>query len=93
MAARRHPLISWMHTYTVTDTSGPMLMAAMRATAAENPGHLEKHSSQVPLGRMAEPQEVAEVAGWLCSPAAYGHGHTMSLGGGFVLSKVAAASS
>jgi len=44
----------------------------------------------VPLGRMADPLEVAEVAVWLCSPAAaYVHGHTMSVDGGFVLSKVA----
>ena len=68
---------------------GPMLTPAMQETAAQDPGHLEKSSRRVPLGRMADPQEVAEVAVWLCSPsAAYVHGHTMSVDGGFVLNKL-----
>jgi NAD(P)-dependent dehydrogenase (short-subunit alcohol dehydrogenase family) len=69
---------------------GPMLTPAMLETAGKDPGHLDKRSRRVPLGRMADPQEVAEVAAWLCSPAAaYVDGHTMSVDGGFVLSKLA----
>src|ERR1700730_13426952 len=47
---------------------GPMWTPAMPESAGKDPGHLEKRSRRVPLGRMAEPQEVAEVAVWLCSP-------------------------
>ena len=68
---------------------GPMLTPGIQATGTQDPGHLEKRSRRVPLGRMADPLEVAEVAVWLCSPAAaYVHGHTMSVDGGFVLGKV-----
>jgi NAD(P)-dependent dehydrogenase (short-subunit alcohol dehydrogenase family) len=73
---------------------GPMLTPVLREAAAEDPGHLAKRAVGVPLGRVADPEEVAEVAVWLCSPAAaYVHGHTMSVDGGFVLSKVASSGS
>jgi NAD(P)-dependent dehydrogenase (short-subunit alcohol dehydrogenase family) len=52
-----------------------MLTPAMLETAGKDPGHLEKRSRRVPWGRMVDPQEVAEVAVWLCIPAAaYVHG-------------------
>lgn len=65
---------------------GPMWTPALRETAAMNPGHLDRHIAHVPLRRIAEPEEVAEAAVWLCSPAAsYVLGHTMSVDGGYVL--------
>ena len=68
---------------------GPMLTPAMRETAAKDPGHLARSAARVPQGRMADPEEVAEVVVWLCSPAARCvHGHTMAADGGFVLSKL-----
>jgi len=69
---------------------GTMLTPSMRETAAKNPGHLEKRVERVPLGRMAEAEEVAGAVVWLCSPAAsYIHGHTLSVDGGFVLGRTA----
>jgi NAD(P)-dependent dehydrogenase (short-subunit alcohol dehydrogenase family) len=65
---------------------GPMWTPALRQTAAARPGHVDAHVAHVPLGRIAEPEEVAEAAVWLCSPAAsYVHGHVMMANGGFVM--------
>jgi NAD(P)-dependent dehydrogenase (short-subunit alcohol dehydrogenase family) len=65
---------------------GPMWTPALRETAATIPHHLDNHIAHVPLGRIAEPEEVAEAAVWLCSSAAsYVLGHTMSVDGGYVL--------
>jgi len=65
---------------------GPMWTPAMRETAAKRPGHLDAHIARVPLHRIGEPEEVAEAAIWLCSPAAgYVTGVTLSADGGYVL--------
>lgn len=65
---------------------GPMWTPALRETAASRPGHLDAHIAHVPLRRIAEPEEIAEAAVWLCSPAAsYVTGHAMSVDGGYVL--------
>jgi NAD(P)-dependent dehydrogenase (short-subunit alcohol dehydrogenase family) len=65
---------------------GPMWTSSLRQVAAKEPGHVDLLSQRVPLGRIAEPEEVAEAVAWLCSPAAsYVQGHTMSVDGGFVL--------
>ena len=65
---------------------GPMWTPALRETAARNPGHLDGHIAHVPLRRIAEPDEVAEAAVWLCSPAAsYVHGQTLLANGGYVM--------
>lgn len=65
---------------------GPMWTPALRETAAQNPGHVEARQAHVPLGRIAEPEEVAEAAVWLCSPAAgYVTGTTLSADGGYTL--------
>lgn len=37
---------------------------------AAQPGVIEQINASIPLGRMAEPREVAEVAGWLLSDRA-----------------------
>jgi NAD(P)-dependent dehydrogenase (short-subunit alcohol dehydrogenase family) len=66
--------------------------AGMRGTgmykriAAAVPELPEKIAETVPLGRDAEPAEVAEAVVWLCSDAAsYVTGHPMSVDGGFVV--------
>ena len=65
---------------------GPMWTPALRETAATIPHHLDNHLAHIPMRRIAEPDEVAEAAVWLCSPAAsYVLGHTMSVDGGYVL--------
>ena len=65
---------------------GPMWTPAMRRTVEQNPEHAQRRAEQTPIGRIAEPEEVAEGVVWLCSPAAgYVLGHTLSLDGGFVL--------
>jgi NAD(P)-dependent dehydrogenase (short-subunit alcohol dehydrogenase family) len=65
---------------------GPMWTPALRQTAATIPHHLDNHIAHIPMRRIAEPEEVAEAAVWLCSPAAsYVLGHTMSVDGGYVL--------
>jgi NAD(P)-dependent dehydrogenase (short-subunit alcohol dehydrogenase family) len=65
---------------------GPMWTPALRETSASIPHHLENHIAHIPMRRIAEPEEVAEAAVWLCSPASsYVLGHTMSVDGGYVL--------
>ena len=65
---------------------GPMWTPALRETAAKIPGHLDAHVAHVPLGRIGEPEEVAEAAIWACSPAAsYVLGHTLLANGGYIM--------
>ena len=46
----------------------------------------QRITSAIPLGRVAEPAEVAEAALWLCSDAAaYLTGVTLPVDGGFVI--------
>jgi NAD(P)-dependent dehydrogenase (short-subunit alcohol dehydrogenase family) len=65
---------------------GPMWTPMLRDAAAKEPKHVERLTDRVPLGRIAEPDEVARAAVWLCGPdASYVLGHTLSVDGGFVL--------
>ena len=65
---------------------GPMWTPLLRETVARNPGHEQAHVAHVPLRRICEPEEVAEAAVWLCSPAAsFVTGVTLSADGGYVL--------
>lgn len=65
---------------------GPMWTPALRETAASIPHHLDNHIAHIPMRRIADPEEIAEAAVWLCSPASsYVLGHTMSVDGGYVL--------
>ncbi len=65
---------------------GSMWTPALRQTAEDIPRHVQTLSAMTPLGRLAEPEEVAEAAVWLCSPAAsYVVGHTLVADGGAVL--------
>jgi NAD(P)-dependent dehydrogenase (short-subunit alcohol dehydrogenase family) len=65
---------------------GSMWTPALRETAQTIPQHVETLSAMTPLGRLAEPEEVAEAAVWLCTPrASYVVGHTLLADGGAVL--------
>lgn len=65
---------------------GPMWTPALRETALMRPHHIEDHVAHIPIGRIAEPEDVAEAAVWLCSAAAsFVTGHTLSADGGYVL--------
>ena len=65
---------------------GPMWTPALRETAATRPGHIDAHIAHIPMRRIAEPDEIAEAAIWLCSPAAsYVTGVTLSADGGYTL--------
>ena len=67
---------------------GSMWTPGLREAAARDPSHVSKLENITPLGRLAEPEEVGEVAVWLCTDAAsYVHGHTLSADGGAVLGK------
>jgi NAD(P)-dependent dehydrogenase (short-subunit alcohol dehydrogenase family) len=65
---------------------GAMLTPMMRASAAAVPGHLDELKSMHPIGRLAEPEEVAEAAVRLCTDAAsFVLGHTLSVDGGYLI--------
>ncbi|MBU6267378.1 MAG: glucose 1-dehydrogenase [Sphingomonadales bacterium] len=65
---------------------GPMWTPLLRETAAKTPGHIEAHIAHVPMRRLGEPEEVAEAAVWLCTPAAsYVHGQTLLANGGYAM--------
>jgi NAD(P)-dependent dehydrogenase (short-subunit alcohol dehydrogenase family) len=60
-------------------TRTPMMLAAM----AENPEREAFVRSGIPMGRMAEPEEVAEAAVWLCSDrASFITGQVLQVDGG-----------
>jgi NAD(P)-dependent dehydrogenase (short-subunit alcohol dehydrogenase family) len=66
-------------------TPGPIDTAMTRRFYQEIPGSEEWATSEVPMGRIGQPEEVAEAAVWLCSPAAsYVVGHIMLVDGGWV---------
>lgn len=65
---------------------GSMWTPLMRAQVAKDPCHLDTLLSYTPLKRIAEPEEVAEAAVWLCtSRASYVLGHVLLADGGAVL--------
>lgn len=65
---------------------GSMWTPGLRRAAAADPRHVEQLEALTPLKRLAEPEEVAEVAVWLCTDkASYVLGHTMLVEGGAVL--------
>jgi NAD(P)-dependent dehydrogenase (short-subunit alcohol dehydrogenase family) len=53
---------------------------------AVSPEIVEMMNTKVPMGRMAEPEEVAAAAIWLCSDeASYITGHALPVDGGLVV--------
>jgi NAD(P)-dependent dehydrogenase (short-subunit alcohol dehydrogenase family) len=68
---------------------GSMWTPAMREEVRKNPQHADRLGALSPMRRLAEPEEVAEAAVWLCTNAAsYILGHTLVADGGAVLGLV-----
>jgi NAD(P)-dependent dehydrogenase (short-subunit alcohol dehydrogenase family) len=68
---------------------GVMKTPAMHHTVEENPRHIEFLKSLSPMGRFADPAEVAAAAVWLCSDeASFVTGHTLVADGGATAGKV-----
>jgi len=65
---------------------GSMWTPALRQEAQRNSHHVEQLQALTPMKRLAQPEEVAEAAVWLCTSAAsYVLGHTLVADGGAVL--------
>ena len=64
---------------------GPIQTPRGERIRARDPVGMDKELEQLPIGRMGQPEEVAEVVVWLCSDAAsFVTGHGVSVDGGFV---------
>jgi NAD(P)-dependent dehydrogenase (short-subunit alcohol dehydrogenase family) len=62
-----------------------VIRTPMIAQGLSNPERLERIVAVLPIGRVGEPEEVAEAVVWLCSDAAsFVTGHTMTVDGGYV---------
>ncbi len=65
---------------------GAMWTPLMRKAVEREPHHLDSLLAMHPIGRIAEPEEVAEAAVWLCTSAAsFVLGHSLSVDGGWVI--------
>jgi NAD(P)-dependent dehydrogenase (short-subunit alcohol dehydrogenase family) len=54
-------------------------------SAQNDPERQSQHIAREPLGRVGQPEEVAEAIVWLCSDAAsFVTGHTMTIDGGYI---------
>ena len=56
---------------------------------AESPGLLERASAAEEMGRVGQPDEVAEAVIWLCSDtSSFVNGHIMPIDGGFMAGRL-----
>lgn len=63
-----------------------MILTPMNAAALDDPEVREQHARCIPWGRPGEPEEVAELAVFLASPAAdYITGQSLVIDGGLML--------
>jgi NAD(P)-dependent dehydrogenase (short-subunit alcohol dehydrogenase family) len=61
------------------------IQTPMTAAGMHDPERMARMLASEPVGRMGQPEEVAETVVWLCSDAAsFVTGHTMTVDGGYV---------
>jgi len=61
------------------------IQTPMTAPGMEDPARMALMLAREPIGRVGQPEEVAEAVVWLCSDAAsFVTGHTMTVDGGYV---------
>jgi NAD(P)-dependent dehydrogenase (short-subunit alcohol dehydrogenase family) len=67
---------------------GPGLTDTPLMRGGTTPAYQENFIKQVPLGRMAQPEDIADVVAFLCTPAArYVTGQTLFVDGGYLAGK------
>ncbi len=68
---------------------GTVHTAILDRMNAEDAGLLERASAQEEMGRVGQPEEVAECVVWLCSDSAsFVNGHVMPIDGGFMAGRL-----
>ena len=68
---------------------GTIRTSTLDRMIAEDAGLLERASAQEEMGRVGQPEEVAECVVWLCSDAAsFVNGHVMPIDGGFMAGRL-----
>ena len=68
---------------------GTIHTAILDRMIAESPGLLERASAAEEMGRVGQPDEVAEAVIWLCSDtSSFVNGHIMPIDGGFMAGRL-----